>query len=124
MRKLCRVDLGRSEEIFEKIDEYKKKVVEVLNPEKIIMFGSFARKDFNEGSDIDLVVICNWKEDFLDRIGVLLKLNDLNLPIEPIGYTSGEVESMVRDGNQFILELLKEGVVVYEKRSNKGEITC
>lgn len=116
MRKLCRVDLGRSEEIFREIDEYKKKVVRVLNPEKIIMFGSFARKDFNEGSDIDLIVICDWKEDFLDRIGVLLKLNELNLPLEPIGYTEDEIEMMVRDRNPFILEVLKEGVVIHEKR--------
>ncbi len=115
MRNLCRVDLERSEELFKGIDEYKKKVVEVLNPEKIIMFGSFARKDFNEGSDIDLVVICNWREDFLDRIGVLLKLNELNLPIEPIGYTSHEVEMMIRDRNPFILEILKEGIVIYQK---------
>ncbi|KYK35734.1 MAG: hypothetical protein AYK19_10205 [Theionarchaea archaeon DG-70-1] len=87
----------------------------VLNPEKIILFGSFARKDFNEGSDIDLIVICDWKEDFLDRIGVLLELNEVNLPIEPIGYTRDEIEMMVKDRNPFILELLKDGVVIYEK---------
>lgn len=115
MRKLCRVDITRSEEIFRRIDEYKKKVVEVLDPEKIIMFGSFARKDFNEGSDIDLIVICDWKEDFLDRIGVLLRLNDFGLPIEPIGYTRDEFEMMVEDENPFILEMLKEGVVIYER---------
>ena len=115
MRKLCRVDLERSEEIFGKIDEYIKKVVRVLNPEKIIMFGSFARKDFNEGSDIDLIVICNWKEDFLDRIGVLLKLNDLHLPLEPIGYTKDEFEMMIKNGNPFIEKVLKEGIVMYER---------
>jgi hypothetical protein len=115
MRKLCRVDLERSEELFRKLDEYIKKVVKKLSPEKIIMFGSFARKDFNEGSDIDLIVICNWKEDFLDRIGVLLELNDLGLPLEPLGYTEVEVEMMVNNGNPFITEVLKEGRVMYDR---------
>lgn len=115
MRKLCRVDLERSEEIFRGIDEYKKKVVETLNPEKIIMFGSFARKDFNEGSDIDLVVICDWKEDFLDRIGILLRINEFNLPIEPIGYTQDEIETMIKEENPFILGILEEGVVIYKR---------
>lgn len=68
MRTLRRVDLERSEELFKRLDDYIKKVVKTLRPEKIILFGSFARKDFNEGSDIDLIVIGNWKESFLDRI--------------------------------------------------------
>ncbi len=117
MRKLCRINLGRSEEIYRDIDRYKENVVRVLDPEKIIIFGSFARKDFNEGSDIDLIVIRDWKEDFLERIGVLLNLNDLNLPIEPIGYTGDEIEMMVRDGNAFILEVLREGTVIYDRKS-------
>ena len=39
-------------------------VIKALNPEKIILFGSFARKDFNEGSDIDLIVVNDWEENF------------------------------------------------------------
>ncbi|MFH1417687.1 MAG: nucleotidyltransferase domain-containing protein, partial [Planctomycetota bacterium] len=30
-----------------------------LDPERVILFGSFARGDFHEGSDIDLMVILN-----------------------------------------------------------------
>jgi len=110
MRKLCRVDIGRSEEIFEKIERYKEKVVRELAPIAIILFGSFARRDINEGSDVDLIVIADFEEDFLDRIKLLLDLNDeKRLPLEPIGYTPEEFEMMRREGNPFILEVLEEG---------------
>lgn len=115
MLKLCRVDIGRSREIFEGISAYKEKVVNRLSPRRIILFGSFARGDFNEGSDIDLIVISDWKEDFLDRIKTLMDMNDLNLPIEPIGYTEEEFEEMVKRRNPFILNVLEEGVIIYQE---------
>lgn len=115
MHKLCRIDLSRSKEIFEKIEEYKETIVKKLKPKRIILFGSFARGDYNEGSDIDLIVIKDWNETFLDRIKVLLELNDQKLPIEPIGYAEDEFEKMIEDGNPFILRVLEEGVVIYEE---------
>ncbi len=114
MCKLRRVDISRSKELFESIERYKAVLVERLKPKKVILFGSFARGDFNEGSDIDLIVICDWSVSFLDRIKVLLELNYQNLPIEPFGYTEEEFSKMVEEENPFILNVLKEGVVLYD----------
>jgi predicted nucleotidyltransferase len=115
MHKLCRVDLERSQELLKRLDKYIKTVIKALNPEKIILFGSFARKDFNEGSDIDLIVVNDWEENFLDRIGILLELNNLGLPLEPIGYTKDEIEMMIKDENPFITQVLIEGITMYER---------
>ena len=115
MRKICRVDIERSGEILERIEKYKKEVVKRLNPSRIILFGSFARGDVNEGSDVDLIVIADWKEGFLDRIKLLLDTNSFNLPLEPIGYTEGEFERMAEDKNPFILNALEEGKIIYER---------
>ncbi|GBC75255.1 hypothetical protein HRbin06_00571 [archaeon HR06] len=113
MHKLCRIDINRIEEINERIEKYKEKVVEKIKPEKIILFGSFARGDINEASDIDIIVIADWKEGFLDRIKVLLDLNEFKIPIQAIGYTQGEFEEMVKRGNQFILKVKEEGKIIY-----------
>jgi len=67
MLKLRRVDIERSEEVFERIRRYAESVVESLSPHAVILFGSFARRDINEGSDVDIVVIADFKEPFLDR---------------------------------------------------------
>ncbi|MBC7128617.1 MAG: nucleotidyltransferase domain-containing protein [Thermoplasmatales archaeon] len=117
MHKLCRVDIKRSKEILEGIEKYKEKIIKILKPEKIILFGSFARGDFNEGSDIDIVVIAEWKENFLDRIKILMDLNDYSLPVEAIGYTKEEFEKMKEEKNPFILNILEEGKIIYEKTS-------
>jgi len=51
--KLCRVNIERGEEAFEKIRRYTERVVESLKPQAVILFGSFARRDINEGSRVD-----------------------------------------------------------------------
>ena len=112
MRKLCRVDLRRSKEVFKGIERYKEGVIRKLNPAAILLFGSFARGDINEGSDVDMIVIANFKEGFLDRIKTLLDLN-VGLPLEPIGYTPEEFKKMREQGNPFILDVLGEGRVLY-----------
>lgn len=116
MLKLCRVDLGRSEEILKKIELYAKKVIEELKPKPIILFGSFATGDINEGSDIDIIVVAKFKEPFLDRIKTLMEINTYNIPIEPIGYTPKEFEEMKKRGNRFIMEVIEKGKVIYESK--------
>ncbi len=70
-------------------------VVESLRPDAVILFGSLARGDFNEGSDVDILVVADFREPFLDRIKVLLDLNDrTRLPLEPVGYTAEEFMEM------------------------------
>lgn len=121
MLKLCRVDIERSEEVFERIRRYTEKVVEKLKPKAVILFGSFAYRDINEGSDVDILVVSDFKEPFLDRIKVLVDLNDgIGLPLEPIGYTPEEFQAMQEEGNRFIQEVLKIGKVLYGTIPGKG----
>jgi predicted nucleotidyltransferase len=116
MHKLCRVDIRRSKEIFERIERYKDLVVKELNPKAVILFGSFAKRDINEGSDVDIVVIADFKEPFLDRIKLLLDLNDkVRLPLEPVGYTPQEFYKMKDKGNPFIQVVLDSGEIIYGK---------
>ncbi|MEM2554560.1 MAG: nucleotidyltransferase domain-containing protein [Nitrososphaerota archaeon] len=116
MFKLCRVDLKGIQKIFEGIENYKKIVIKEINPKKIILFGSFARGDINEGSDVDLIVIADWKEDFLERIKILLELNKFKIPLEPLGYTEEEFEKLIKEGNSFILKVLNEGKIIYQAK--------
>jgi len=117
MRKLCRVDIRRIGEIFKKIDDYVVEVVRKLNPDLAILFGSFATGDINEGSDVDILVVADFKEPFLDRIRTLMDINTFKIPIEPVGYTPEEFNEMKNRKNPFIMEVLEKGKVMY-KSSN------
>ena len=114
MLKLCRVDIERSQEVYARIDKYVARVVDKLHPRQVILFGSFATGDIHEGSDVDICVVAEFKEEFLDRMKILMDLNDLGLPLEPVGYTLSEFENMKEGGNSFIGEVVEKGKVLYE----------
>jgi predicted nucleotidyltransferase len=121
MLKLRRVDIERSEEVFKRISAYVSEVIKHFNPKLVILFGSFASGDINEGSDVDILVVADFKENFLDRIGTLMKLNIFGIPVEPLGYTPEEFEIMKREGNPFILEVLEKGRILYRAEGLSGQ---
>ncbi len=74
----------------------------------IILYGSFARGDFHEGSDVDLIVVGDFPERHHKRAAAILDLTDL--PVEPLCYTDEEFADLVRDGNPFVLQAMAEGI--------------
>lgn len=114
MRVLRRVDLGRRQELLRRLDRYVGRLVEELEPQAVVLFGSFARGDVHEASDLDLLVVADFPEAFLERIGRLLELaSGLGLPLEPVGYTREEVLAMWQQGNRFLQEVVRTGRLVY-----------
>jgi len=105
MHKLCRIDIKRSEKIKKKLEGF----IQTLKKDKrindVYLHGSFANDDFNEGSDIDLVIVGDFKERFVDRISKILKMTDL--PIEPLCYTPEEFKVMLKEKNPFIMSVIK-----------------
>ncbi len=90
-------------------------IVRHYDPDKVIVFGSYARGDTHEGSDLDLLVVKETQERFTDRIGAVPRACDFETTIEPLVYTPAELDRMVQRGNDFILTALKDGKIVYEK---------
>ena len=114
MHKICRIDIGRGEETYKeigyKLKELAKALREEYNVSKIIVFGSYIRGDLNEGSDVDLMIVGDFKEKFHKRIADVMGLTDL--PVEPLCYTEEEFKEMIVNNNNFISEILKEGVMI------------
>ncbi|MBT9163660.1 MAG: hypothetical protein DDT24_00580 [Chloroflexi bacterium] len=86
-----------------------------LKPEKMILFGSFAKGMAAEGSDIDLLIV---SEDFqgmnIRERSELLGMAAARIlePIQAEGLTPQEV----RESEDFLEEILQSGVVVIERR--------
>lgn len=94
-------------------------IIKKFNLKKIIIFGSFAREDYHKGSDLDLIIVGEFKERFIDRIGKIIELNDSDLEIDAMVYTEEEFQKMIQERRPFIEQALEEGIVVYEKRDTK-----
>jgi len=91
------------------------RIIKEYIPKKIIVFGSYARGDLRQGSDLDLVIIKDTKEKFLKRMDKVLDLCDGEIAVEPLIYTQEEFDRMLLEGNVFLETVVKEGIVVYEK---------
>jgi predicted nucleotidyltransferase len=95
--------------------------VQTYKPLRVIVFGSFARGDTHEGSDLDLIVVKDTDERFFDRIGRVREATfGLGLDVRPLVYTPAELEDMLARGNSFLETILAEGVVAYD-RDSTGE---
>ena len=87
-----------------------------FDPEKVILFGSWACGDATRRSDIDLFIVWRCEVGPLERIGkVLDTLSDAPRAVGAIVYTP---EELLRCRHRpFITQLLREGKVLYERSS-------
>lgn len=99
----------------EQITQLTKQVKDKYMPEKIILYGSAAKNKATRDSDIDIFIIKKTHKRLINRINDVFNLVDSNIPIEPIVYTPSEVKWRLKLGDPFVTDIVKEGIVLYEK---------
>lgn len=107
-----------TEKITPELIEYVvKKIVSAIAPEKIILFGSYARGDFSQHSDLDLFIIKDSEESSrLMRRKVDNLLWGRRFSVDLIVRKPKEVEWNFKAKNPFYLyHIFKDGKVLYEK---------
>ena len=112
MCRLCKENIIADRKISKSVKKLVHKIEQKYRPETILLYGSLARGDFHEGSDLDMIVVADFKEHFFDRIGGLLELNKTAMDFEPLAYTPLEFRRMIKEGRPLIRTALREGVVV------------
>ena len=85
------------------------------SPEKIILFGSAARGDADEYSDLDVIVIKATDQRFVQRLVEAGSYLSSPVHVDIFVYTPEEFEAMIEEENPFIQSALRDGRVIYEK---------
>ncbi|NCQ35628.1 nucleotidyltransferase domain-containing protein [bacterium] len=92
-------------------------IVGGYHPDRVILFGSLARGDSWDGSDVDLLIVKSTATGrLLDRMDEVLRHTSGRTHVEPLVYTEAELAQMVAQGNPLILQALKEGEVLYDRQ--------
>lgn len=98
------------------ISEVVEKIKTEYQPEKIILYGSYAYGKPTRDSDIDLFIIKDTGKDGIQRFVEVKRLiyePERRISISPLVYTPKEVSERLELGDDFIEEVLTKGEVLY-----------
>jgi predicted nucleotidyltransferase len=95
------------------IDQVVEQIVEKFKPQKIILFGSYARGNPRPESDVDLLVVTKSSEKASKSLDIRRHL-DVMFGLDLVVYTSKRLKERVDMGDWFLRDILKEGEVLYE----------
>ncbi len=99
------------------LDEVVRRLVEGVDPDKIILFGSRARGDFQPDSDLDLLIIRDADGPRHVRVAKAYRaLRGLGMPKDLLWFTPREVADWRDVVNHVVWSALREGRILYEKR--------
>ncbi len=108
--------MNHQDSIQEKIDEMVRRIVKRVHPEKIILFGSYARGSATIDSDADILVVMPVKGSKRKRAtDIDLALVGVDLPVDVIVVTPEELEQNRNRIGTIIYPALREGKVLYER---------
>lgn len=99
-----------------KINDIVKRIATNFSPEKIILFGSYARGNASNDSDLDLLII---KDTTLPRhkrsFEIQKSLIGSFVPLDILVYTIMEYEQEKDEKHSFLHSAIKSSKVLYEK---------
>ena len=88
-------------------------VVAHFRPQRVIVFGSVARGESDQWSDLDLIIVADTDRPFLERFKDFAGLYDVWPSLDLLVYTPAEFQRMVTDENPLVMQALREGVILH-----------
>jgi uncharacterized protein len=101
-----------------KINEIVGRIAQKFNPDKIILFGSYASENSNADSDLDLIVIKDTDQPkHLRGIEIRRLLIGSMVPMDILVYTQKEFDEEKSERYSFINYAIKNSKILYERNS-------
>jgi predicted nucleotidyltransferase len=100
------------------IDQVVDQIVDKFKPQKIILFGSYARGNPSPESDVDLLIVMDTPLKDVQQAILICQQIEYRFGLDLIVQTPKHLDERVQMGDWFIRDVLKEGKVLYE--ANNG----
>jgi len=89
---------------------------------QVILFGSYARGDATERSDVDLLVVAQTDLPRHKRaVDLYRQLRPYPFGMDIVVYTPQEMEEGKKSALTFVSTVLREGKTLYERRDGSGQ---
>lgn len=87
--------------------------------ESLVVFGSVAKGEAREGSDIDILILTKREEKGLEKKtkAFLAGTKEENKIVMAQVFTFEEFKKKLEEGSKFAKEILKDGLVIYDKEN-------
>lgn len=98
----------------EQINTFCDQIVKEFQPEKIILFGSYAYGEPTADSDVDVLVVLPFVGKNPEKATEIWMVAKPDFPIDILVRRPEEIETRLAMGDNFIREIMDDGVVLYE----------
>jgi uncharacterized protein len=96
------------------IRRYARAIAEEFQPDKIILFGSYAYGTPNNDSDVDLLVVMPARDRHAQAVRILWRLA-APFPLDLLVRTPKEMAWRLEEGESFTTTIVTRGKILYEK---------
>lgn len=101
---------------FQEIEAYTSKLVTEFTPLKVVLFGSYARGDAGEDSDVDLLVIMPHAGKAVHQALEIRRSIRKSFPLDLVVRAPEDVDERLACGDSFLSDALSTGRVLYEQK--------
>lgn len=101
------------------IREMARRIAAVCHPQRIVLFGSYARQEAKPRSDVDFLVILETPLPRPQRtLPLYSALRDFPVGVDIVVYTPDEIEAYAGLPRSFVQTALREGKTLYDQEQS------
>ncbi|MEA5452356.1 nucleotidyltransferase domain-containing protein [Leptolyngbya sp. CCNP1308] len=99
---------------MQQIEALSQQIAEQFNPDRIILFGSYAYGEPTADSDVDLLVVLPFEGYPFRKASEILRATDPNFAVDLMARTPEQFQQRLELEDFFIKEICEQGRVLYE----------
>ena len=111
---LSAIEEAHNDDIIARIDRFSRAIAEKYNPERILLFGSYANDCPNADSDVDILVVFPGNGDVADRSLKIRTALNPDFPLDLLTRSAGVISRRMKQGDYFLREIIQTGKTLYE----------
>ena len=113
MEETASIEVRRSE-LESELPRLVNALVDKVGATKVVLFGSFAKGEVRENSDLDLLAIVDTPKDYYARRKEALLAIKPRVAIDLFIFTPEEISRALASGHKYLAEVLRHGRILYE----------